>query len=346
MATKVRDSNMELLRIVAMVLVMIVHADFRALHVPTVDETIIAPVSSMMRFLVESLSIISVTVFVLLSGWYGIKVRAGKLCEFVFQVFFFALACFAIALFTGHASLDVTAMRHLLLLEPFDYWFFKSYLIMYIFSPVVNAFLEKASKREVEVLLVLFFSVQTLWGWLSKGAGGFNYGYSGLSFIGLYMLARYVRLYPGWLSALNRNRYLLIYAAIALLNAVMAYVFIRTGHPKLEGMLRHYTYPLAIFQALCFMLYFTKISLRSKFINWVAVSCFAIYLVHSNMMIGNAFYDDFIRYWFENETTLLFILYTVALIIAVFWISILSDKVRLFIWQYVKRMAEGLIVKK
>lgn len=338
MATKVRDSNMELLRIVAMVLVMIVHADFRALHVPTVEETVMAPVSSMMRFLVESLSIISVTVFVLLSGWYGIKVRAGRLCEFVFQVAFFALACFGVALLTGHASLDVAAMRHLLLLDHYDYWFFKSYLIMYILAPVANAFFEKASKREVEVLLVLFFSIQTLWGWLSKGAGGFNYGYSGLSFLGLYMLARYVRLYPGWLSRLNRNRYLLIYVTIAVVNAVMAYVFIRSGNPKLEGMLRHYTYPLAIFQALCFMLYFTKISLRSKFVNWIAVSCFAIYLVHSNMMIGNPIYDDLIRQWFETESTLLFIMYTTGLIFIVFWISILLDKLRMLLWKGVESL--------
>lgn len=339
MATKVRDSNMELLRIVAMVLVMVVHADFRALSAPTLDETVIDPITSIMRFLIESLSIIAVNVFVLLSGWYGIKIKISKLCEFAFQVFFFTIVCLVIALYTGHASLNVTIIRHLLLLEPFDYWFFKSYLIMYIFSPVVNTFIEKASKREVEITLILFFLIQSLWGWISKGAGGFNYGYSGLSFIGLYMLARYVRLYPNWISNLSKKHYLIIYLSIAFFNATISYIFIRTGFPKLEGMLRHYTYPLMIFQALCFMLLFTKISFHSKFVNWIAISCFAIYLVHSNMMIGNTFYDKYIYQWFHSEPPLLFILYTVGLIITVFWISIFLDKLRIIIWRNIKHIA-------
>ena len=46
----VRDSNMELLRIVAMLLVMIVHADFASLSVPTIEQCNASPLISFMRF--------------------------------------------------------------------------------------------------------------------------------------------------------------------------------------------------------------------------------------------------------------------------------------------------------
>ncbi len=38
---KRRDSNMELLRILAMLIIMIVHADFRALNVPSSSDLLI-----------------------------------------------------------------------------------------------------------------------------------------------------------------------------------------------------------------------------------------------------------------------------------------------------------------
>ena len=89
----VRDSNMELLRIIAMILVMIVHANFRALPIPSVEDCNIECGSSFLRFFTESFSIICVNLFILLSGWYGIKFKINRLIEFIFQVLFFSIVC-------------------------------------------------------------------------------------------------------------------------------------------------------------------------------------------------------------------------------------------------------------
>ena len=86
---KFRDSNMELLRIIAMLLVCIVHANFRALPVPTYEEAFTNVSSSILRYFTESISIICVNLFVLISGWYGIKFKFSRLKEFLAQVLFF-----------------------------------------------------------------------------------------------------------------------------------------------------------------------------------------------------------------------------------------------------------------
>ena len=52
-----RDSNMELLRIVAMLLVLVVHADFASIGSPTIIEVMDAPYSSIARLGVECISI-------------------------------------------------------------------------------------------------------------------------------------------------------------------------------------------------------------------------------------------------------------------------------------------------
>ena len=178
-----RDSNMELLRILAMVLVMIVHANFRALPVPTQMETINFTLSSLLRFNTESISIVCVDVFVLLSGWYGIRFRWERLGELLFQiVFFVAIITIATANFTQkHIHLYT-----LLLLDKWDYWFVKAYVCLYFFSPVLNSFIQNTSKKKFKNFLLIYFLFQTVYGWISQGAAWFNRGYSSISFMGLY----------------------------------------------------------------------------------------------------------------------------------------------------------------
>ena len=90
---KTRDSNMELLRLTAMLLVMIVHASYRALPKPTPEGIAEDPVSLFLQIAVESFSVVGVNVFVMLSGWYGIRLRWSRLLELLFQVAFFAILC-------------------------------------------------------------------------------------------------------------------------------------------------------------------------------------------------------------------------------------------------------------
>ena len=57
MEKKERESNIELLRIISMVLVMVVHADFMALGIPSQVDISDFPVSSFMRLFTESVEV-------------------------------------------------------------------------------------------------------------------------------------------------------------------------------------------------------------------------------------------------------------------------------------------------
>ena len=71
----VRDSNIELLRVVAMFLVLIDHSGYMSINPPTNEEVFSAPMLSMARHCSQSFSSICVNVFVLISGWFGIKAK-------------------------------------------------------------------------------------------------------------------------------------------------------------------------------------------------------------------------------------------------------------------------------
>lgn len=316
-----------------MILVMIVHANFRALSAPSVADAAAAPSSTFLRFLTESFAIICVNVFVLISGWFGIHFNWKRFVEFLFQVFFYGIIIYIIICLIDPSKIRL--IKNVFMTGVWNYWFVKCYLFLYIISPILNAFVEKATQKQFLTILILFFTLQTFYGWATNGITWFNRGYSGLSFAGLYMLARYIRLYPAKWFSHSLKFDLLVYLGFVALNTICAFLFTKTGHASISTRLFLYTSPFVILASIHFLLIFTKFTITSKTINWIAASCFAIYLTHSNSFLAGPCYDHVIRNWFNAETTLNFILYTAILMFCVFWISILSDKIRIFVFNKV-----------
>lgn len=329
-----RDSNMELLRIIAMLLVVVVHANFRALPVPSVDECHTDVSSSILRFATESISIICVNLFVILSGWYGIKFKVSRLTEFLFQVLFFSVVCCALYYTLNPSGGSIVSdVANILLLKQSNYWFVKAYLGLYIFAPVLNAFVDRAAKREFRLFLVSFFVLQSLYGWLSPNAAPyFESGYSAISFIGLYMLGRYAKLYPERVWSLNKSLDMCIYAGIALFTTIAVFVAQRLG---IDVVWRFYIYtsPLVIIAALHFLLFFSKIHFASRLINWIAASCFGVYLLHSNSYLAKPYYDNIILAWFEEAERGAFVARSAVFVATVFVAAILIDKLRAYLWE-------------
>ncbi|MBR5657519.1 MAG: acyltransferase family protein [Prevotella sp.] len=331
--TKVRDSNMELLRIVAMILVMVVHADFRALGWPSTED--IGLNNMLPRFLVESFSIICVDTFVLLSGWYGIRFKWNRLGELFFQVLFFLLIGVGIWFLTvrNHQESYGILIRHLLLFGNWDYWFVKCYVLLYVFSPILNAFVENCTKRQFLAVLVMFFVMQTYLGWITDGVKWYADGYSGISFMGLYLLSRFIRLHPNALIVEHKLWfYLFVYVALAVLNGLLAYYVFISGHIALYKRLFYYINPLVIIQAIAFLLFFSKLEFKSRIINWIAISSFAIYLLHSSFA-GELVYDGTISAIYKRYSHVSMVFLVTIFLVIVFVTSILLDKLRLYFWK-------------
>lgn len=336
---KTRDSNMELMRIVAMVFIMLVHANFRALLYPTADELAASPWSPFFRYLWESLCVVGVNAFVMLSGWYGIRFKATRLWELLFQVVFFSVAMLAVACLYAQRWPNMSDVGHLLLSDNYDYWFVKAYLMLYIVSPVLNAFVEHTTKEQLRLVLALFFGFVFLWGWILKdGAVWIKHGHSAIFFMGLYLLARYLRLYVATTIRVSKTACVVSYLLIALVISVCAYVLLLKGdHQGSIHRLYYYVNPLIILQAVVFLLFFTQIKLQSRLVNWVAISTLAIYLVHSSFYWSKTFYDIPISNWFASLPALHFVFRVLVLVFVTFWVSILADKVRIAAWKMVSK---------
>lgn len=325
-----RLSNIELLRLLAMLGVLVVHADFGALGEPTRQEWLATPGYTAMRTLAEAFAIVAVNVFVLISGWFGIRFRWSALGKLLFQCAFFFFGIYFTLRACGVSQTPPLKGIYMCLMFSENAWFVKAYVGMFILAPVMNAFMENATRRQAATLLVVFFTFQSLYGWLSAGATYIEKGYSAFSFMGLYLLARYVRTYrPRW-SQWSLRRDWAAYVLLSLLTAAGFLTFTIVGVYPLFAMFESYTSPLIIAAALFLLLAFSKMPFRSKAVNGVASSCFAVYLFH--FIVFPTYMRPLIQELAATHNGMAFLGLLCALLLAFYAAAIALDKVRLGVW--------------
>ena len=331
-AKNTRDSNMELLRIVAMLLIMVIHASNRALPMPDSEDIVANPSSTFLQFTARGFSIMGVDVFVMLSGWYGIRLRLSRISELLFQILFFGILCLLVRYILTGGQLPYSPVQTILTLFMLDntsYWFIKCYLGLCLFTPVLNAFVEHATKRQFTLTLCGLFVFQFVFGWVFESTAWICAGYSLPFFMCLYLLARFMKVHQPKFTRLPRFVDLFVYLGAVVVLSVG--VFFLRRYVGIGGVLYFYNSPFVILAAVSLLLFFSKLSFHHKFVNWLGISVFSIYLTHSSNFTGE-YYDEHIRQWFYGETRMTFLVYTVLLILSVFLGSVLIDKVRLLLW--------------
>ena len=329
----VRDSNIELLRVVAMFLVLIDHSGYMSINPPTNEEVFSAPMLSLARHCCQSFSSICVNVFVLISGWFGIKAKISRIVEFLFQCYFICFVSYFVLVAIGITTqMSMGEWVNFLVLG--DLWFVMAYLILYLIAPMINKFIESLTQKQFLYFLLAFLMIQFLHGFVIQ-VSWFDKGMSPLTLMSLYMMGRYMRLYPNSFTSMSKWVDILIYFAVSLFGAICTFLSVRHGA---EGY-RFFSYasPTIIVASVYFFLFFTKISFRSRTTNWIAASAFAVYVLNCEGHFWS-FYLSTNHSWWIAGTPSAYLIRTLVFDVIVFVVAILLDKVRIVIWQQVKNL--------
>ena len=321
-----RKSNIELLRIVAMLFVVLLHANYFSLGRVNITDIIINPIPAFFKAYLEQLCIVCVNVFVLISGWFGIRPTLKGGLSLLFQVFFFHILIILVLLAIGESI--PTSGFYRLFYEDSPYWFVIAYLILYAVSPILNAFIETVNVRTYLSVLVSFFLLEFAFGWMSNVAGAvYNEGYSAISFMGLYLLARYLYKYPTKIITFSIPQNIMLYFLFSLLPILLFFL------TKREFNYMAYTSPFVISASVFFFMAFNKMKFSNKVINYLACSSFAIYLVHLHPLVKDHFIC-LMRSAFEKLGGM-YILFAVSFAIILGLICMILDKVRIFVWKQI-----------
>ena len=322
-----RQSNIELCRIASILMVMLVHTTFQSVGWDC---------SSFGILLLAAFSIVGVNVFVLITGYFSAKPKKLSLANLLFICLFWMIIRFAVDYSFG----QTVTWRNLFFVTGSN-WFIPSYLCLLFFAPVLNSFCASASKSVLLGVTLSLFFFEIWFDLLPPHPAvplGSQRGYSVLSFMALYLLARYIRLYgiPQWF----RKNSFMLYLLCSVLLGVIALLFIRLGHPKTR-ILYSYSNPIIILSAISFLVTFEKMPFKeNRIINHLAKSTLAVLLGHSAILF---LYTGQFRFLITHYSGLKIIFFWGEVVVIVFFTSILIDQLRLLIWNPIENKLRQVI---
>lgn len=196
---KIRESNIELLRIVLMVFIVVHHFISSGMDNVGYNKPFEFCTSSVIALLLNSFLCIAVDTFVLITGWFGTSINAKNSCKLWFQSAFYSLLCYIIiyCIIDNHAFSFFSAGKNLCVFTNGRYWFISHYFILLLLTPMLNTIIEYGKTKTIIVYNIISLSVITfIFGWLLGWKIGINVtGYSVVNFIFLYIVGRYLKLY-------------------------------------------------------------------------------------------------------------------------------------------------------
>ena len=210
-------------------------------------------------------------------------------------------------------------------------WFVSGYLGLMLLSPILNSYVEQSTQRTLGRIIIVLLLFQIWYEFIPKFIPDFYGGYSIMSFCILYILARYLYLYPvkriGWKMCLT------VYLITTFILAILIWylvVFNIKGMSLITGLLK-YNSPLVILAAVGLFLSFEKIKIPySPIINHLAKSCLAVLLIHTSISFF-PLYSEVFLFVFEHTSGILLVCCWLLAIVLIYLACVAIDQVRLML---------------
>lgn len=320
-----RESNIELLRIISMLFIVLhhccVHSDFA-----------FGESSSINRFIVQALSIggkIGVDIFILITGYFMVysKFSIKKLIKLVFEIWTYSIIIMLVEYILKMGEISIKASIFPITYEL--YWFATTYVLLYILSPFINKLIKNIDKDTFIKLLLLLILIQVIIPTFMNA----RLNFSNLTwFITLYLLGAYMRLYE--IQALKnkkRNKIALILCIIIILTSIIIINLFSQIIPRLKSFALYLAgmnkLPIVMISIILFYTFANKKLEYNKWINTVAASTFGVYLIHDNPFMRNMIWKELLNVRMLKESPYL-IIYLIIATLLVFTIATLIDQVR------------------
>lgn len=330
-----RKSNLELLRIIAMIMIVAhhfsVHGDFSFSY-----DTI-----TFNRLWVQFIQIggkIGVDIFVIISGYFLISsqsLKTNKVIKLWLQLFTYSILIFSIFTAFGLNPFSVSELiKNCLPVTFSQWWFASSYFVLYLIYPYINKLLNRLSKKEYQRLLVL---LTICWCIIPTFTTQSFQSNNLLWFIYLYSLAGYIRIF-----GVNNKSKLSSAVCISLSVIIIILTFLSAVLFDVMGMKYQFfaknatvfyeqrTLPILLSSLLLFI-GFLKMNMGYKrFINLIASATFGVYLIHDNYFVRSFIWEKAFKNSSYSESNIL-ILYSLFVIAIVFAVCTIIELLRIYV---------------
>ena len=333
MEKQLRKSNIELLRIVAMIMIVLHHY---SLYTGLINTSEILS-NQIVAVIINLFGKLGAILFVVISGYFMVEKNnfLNNIFKTLFQLLFYSIGIYFILLLFGVISFSPKSLIYTLF--PFqyqEYWFVTYYIGLCICAPFINIFINNSSrivlKKAILVFSLFFVILPTIF------VSSVNF-YSGfLYFILLYFVGAYIKIYN---IKITKKRNLLIVLllfmgviSISILSLIMSrYIpILIKGSTYLSKGNTIFIYLLAIY---LFLLFNNMHLNNNKIINTLGKTSFAVYLISDNPNIRHYLWIDLLKCdQFINVGVISLIKHILLSVILIYFICSCIELMRTFIF--------------
>lgn len=297
---KVRSSNLELYRIIVMLMIVSHHYVVNSGLMDILQNSPLSPSSSVM-LIFGGWGKIGINCFLLITGYFMCKSEFTwqKLLKLYLWITFYSILIYVIFVITGHEKLTLFhALWKLWPLKEFTpNGFVSCFLMFYLFIPFLNLFLKHLQKRQHQYLIILLLIFYGILPSIPKVHIQFNY----VSwFMAIYIISTYIRIYGLMPKVTHRMWGILtlmsiIICSLSVLGMEAIYKLNYTDKFVPYFFVTDSNKIIPIFTAVASFMYFKDLKIpQSKLINMVGGVTFGVFLIHTN--------SDAMRQWLWKET--------------------------------------------
>ncbi|MBQ7718401.1 MAG: acyltransferase [Clostridia bacterium] len=332
--SKVRDSNIELFRIITMLMIVAYHYVVNSGLAEASGPIYADPLSWRSLFLLVFLGSwgkIGINCFVMITGYFMCKsnITAKKFAKLVLEVMFYRIVLHFIFIITGYTEFSVkNLIMTLIPVTAIDKGFTSCFFMFYLCIPFLNVLVNKMNEKQHIYLLLLCGFLYVVLGTFHR----INFNYVSW-FIVLYFIASYIRLYPKKCFSNTKlwGLLALLFIVISAASVVAgAWLADRRGFFKATFFVTDSNTFLAVAVGVCSFMFFKNVKIGySKVINTIAASTFGVLCIHAN--------SNTMRRWLWKDLldnvghygARLMPLYAIGCVAAIFVVCIIIDILRI-----------------
>ena len=206
-----RESNFELLRIISILMVISSHLVINS-EINFESNYFVNTLLS--RFLI--LGCIANHIFIIIMGYFMVKkeITYKKIIPLVLEMFFYSIMFSLLNIFIFKSKTNIISIIKGFFPIFFGNWFIRNYILLFLFTPFINKFINILKKNEFKKLVILLIIIVFCIPTFTKNA----FGYSNHAiFFADYLIGAFTSFFPITFLEKKKNNIIGIFISILLL---------------------------------------------------------------------------------------------------------------------------------
>lgn len=333
---KVRNSNLELYRIIVMLIIVAHHYVVNSGLLEIMNENPLSG-NSIYFYLLGAWGKTGINCFILITGYFMCEssITVQKFLKLLLEVLFYKILIYLLFVISGYEVFSYNGFLQLIPARYIADGFVSCFLLFYLCIPFLNILINNLDKKKHGLLILLSLFIYTIHASLPYMGVNMNY----VSwFIVLYFISSYIRLYPSKHDSNSLLWMVCTFSCIILsVYSIIGIIWLNVNYGKdifPYRMLSDCNVILALLTAVSSFMWFKNINIsQSKFINVVGGSTFGVLLIHAN--------SDTMRKWLWYDlldnvghyNDYYFWLRPIISVIFIFGTCIIIDRIRIILME-------------